>query len=105
MTQYHQPPYQPDIGYANLPPQDQEGLGSWVLVTFLMLIPVVNFIYLLVLAFGSGQSRAKQNFARASLIWWAVGIVLSIITFILIAAFGFSFFNELANTTYGGLDS
>ena len=44
--QYHQPPYQPaDPGYSNLPPQDQESLGSWVLVTFIMFIPLVNLIH------------------------------------------------------------
>jgi len=107
MTQY--PPYQqpnqqmdPNYGYSNLPPQDQESLGSWVLVTFIMFIPLVNIIYLLVLAFGSTNSMAKRNFARASLIWMLVGIVLSIVLFILFAAMGASLFNEYANT-YGFL--
>ncbi|WP_201120371.1 hypothetical protein [Enteractinococcus helveticum] len=105
MTQY--PPYQqpnqpmePNYGYSNLPPQDQESLGGWVLVTFIMFIPLVNIIYLLVLAFGSTNSMAKRNFARASLIWMLVGIVLSIVMFILFAAMGASLFNEISNT-YG----
>ena len=97
--QYHQPPYQPaDPGYSNLPPQDQESLGSWVLVTFIMFIPLVNLIYMLVLAFGSGTSIAKRNFARASLIWMAVGIALSIVMFILLADMGASLINEISNT-------
>ena len=111
MTQYppypqsSQPPYQQpqqsgNLSYGNLPPQDQESLGSWVLVTFIMFIPLVNVIYMLVLAFGSGTSIAKRNFARASLIWMAVGIVLSIVMFMLLAAMGASFFNEISNT-YG----
>lgn len=106
MTQY--PPYQqpnqpsqpmdPGYGYSNLPPQDQESLGSWVLVTFIMFIPIVNVIYLLVLAFGSGTTIAKRNFARASLIWMLVGIALSIVLGILFAALGVSLFNEMSNT-------
>ena len=111
MTQYQpypqsdQPSYQPPQqtagpSYDYLPPQDRESLGSWVLVTFILFIPLVNIIYLLVLAFGSGTSIAKRNFARASLIWMAVGIVLSIVMFMLLAAMGASLFNELSNT-YG----
>lgn len=106
MTQY--PPYQqpnqpgqpmdPGYGYSNLPPQDQESLGSWVLVTFIMFIPIVNVIYLLVLAFGSGTTIAKRNFACASLIWMLVGIALSIVLGILFAALGVSLFNEMSNT-------
>lgn len=100
MSQYQQPPYQPDMGYSNFPQQDQESLGSWVLLTFLMFIPLVNVIYLLVLAFGGGSSTAKKNFARASLIWWAVGVVLSIIVFVLFASFGLTLYEEVLNSTY-----
>lgn len=100
MSQYQQSPYHPDMGYGNLPPQDQESLGSWVLLTFLMFIPLVNVIYLLVLAFGGGSSRAKTNFARASLIWWGVGVVLSIIGLVLFASFGLTIYEDLLNSTY-----
>lgn len=93
--QYEQPPYQPYPGTVS--PQDQESLGGWVLVTFLMFIPLVNIIYLLVLAFGNGNSLAKRNFARASLIWMLVGIALSILVSILFASAGLAIFNELMN--------
>lgn len=104
MTQYPQYQQQP-LPPSNLPhptgsyaPQQTEGLGSWLLTTFLLFIPVVNIIYLLVLAFGGSVSVAKKNFARASLIWAVVGIVLSIVAAILLASAGVSFFNELSNT-------
>ena len=102
MTQYpqYQQPYdQHSPGYDYVPQQqDPESLGSWVLVTFVMFIPLVNLIYLLVLAFGSGTSIAKRNFARASLIWMAVGIVVTIVLGILFAVAGMSIFSELSNT-------
>lgn len=99
----HYPPYpqpnQPAPVYDAIPAQQsQENLGGWVLVVLLTLIPLVNIIYLLVLAFGTGQSVAKRNFARATLIWMAAGIVLSILLGILLAAAGLSIFSELANT-------
>jgi len=93
------PPTQP--GYDHLPPaQNQESLGSWVLVVFILFIPVVNVIYLLVLAFGATTSIAKRNFARASLIWMAIGLVVSIVLGILVASAGLSIFSELTNTYF-----
>lgn len=84
-------------GYA---PQQEatDGLGSWVLTTFLMFIPLVNIIYLLVLAFGGSNSLAKRNFARATLIWMLVSFVLAIIVAIVLATAGVSIFNELSNS-------
>jgi len=94
-TSYH--PTQP--GFDQLPPaQNQESLVSWVLVVFILFIPVVNVIYLLVLAFGATTSIAKRNFARASLIWMAIGLVVSIVLGILVASAGISIFSGLANT-------
>lgn len=110
----YQPYEQQPLPPSNLPPQAggyqplqspaDEGLGSWILTVFLTFIPVVNLIYLLVLAFGTGTSIAKRNFARASLIWMAVGIVLSIIGFIMMAIFGAAVFNEISNTYPMDLD-
>lgn len=102
MTQYQpypQPHQPPELGFDSLPtPQESETLGSWILVVLLTFIPLVNIIYLLVLAFGASASVAKQNFARASLIWMAVGLVVVIVLGILLAVAGLSVFAELANT-------
>lgn len=95
--QYQQQPLQSNLPYAP-PQQSTDGLGSWVLTVFLTMIPLVNIIYLLVLAFGGSSSIAKSNFARASLIWIVVGIVLSIVGVILAVSFGASIFNELSNS-------
>lgn len=101
MSQY--PQYQQQhLPPSNLPysasQQHTEGLGSWMLTIFLTMIPLVNIIYLLVLAFGGSISIAKKNFARATLIWMVIGIVLSIFMAILFASFGVSIFNELSET-------
>lgn len=110
MSQYSQPPqppYDQQPLHSNLPQQaggypgpqhDNESLGGWVLTIFLTFIPLVNLIYMLVLAFSANTSIAKRNFARATLIWMLVGIVLSIIGFIIMAIFGMSLVNEISNT-------
>ena len=99
MNQYSPYPRsdQPSLVYDAIPAQQQEGLGGWIMAVLLTLIPFVNIIYLLVLAFGTGPSVAKRNFARATLIWMAVGIMVSVVLAILLAAAGLSVFSELAN--------
>jgi len=103
----HYQPYDPQpLQQSNLPDSGSypaqrvanEGLGGWVLTVLLTFIPLVNIIYLLVLAFGAGSSIAKRNFARASLIWMVVGIILSVVGFILLAMFGITMFEEISNT-------
>src|SRR5699024_8757090 len=83
-------------GYAPQTPSNED-LGSWVLTVFLTMIPLVNIVYLLVLAFGDNTSIAKANFARATLIWTAVGIAVSIIFAVLLATAGVSIINEVLN--------
>lgn len=49
---------------------------NWVLTILITLIPVVNIIMLFVWAFGAGTQPSKANWAKASLIWLAIFIVL-----------------------------
>ena len=42
------------MAYNQFPERPDESVGSWMLTLLLCGIPVVGFIYLLVLAFGSG---------------------------------------------------
>ena len=67
-------------------PESADSVGSWVLALFLFFIPIVNLVYLLVLAFGSGGSATKKNWAKAGLIWLAIGLVLSVIAYSLLGA-------------------
>lgn len=52
---------------------------EWMLTILLLAIPVVNIIMLFVWAFSSGTNQTKANYAKASLLWLAIGIVLYII--------------------------
>lgn len=66
-----------------------------MLAVFLMMIPVVGFIYLLVLAFGGTESIAKKNYARATLLWSLIMIAIGIVIAIVMAIMGVTFFASL----------
>ena len=65
----------------------RDSVASWVGVLLLTSLPVVNIVTVLVMAFSSNFSRAKQNFARATLI--VFGIFLGV--FLLIGLTGAMF--------------
>ncbi|WP_258166510.1 hypothetical protein [Paenibacillus sp. PCH8] len=56
--------------------------GSWMLTLFLMMIPIVNIIMLFVWAFGD-SNPSKANYAKAALLWAAIGIVIYILIMVL----------------------
>ena len=49
---------------------------EWFLTVFLTAIPVVGFILLLVWAFGDHAKPSKANWAKATLMWLAITVVL-----------------------------
>jgi len=60
--------------------------GNWVLTLLITLIPVVNIIMLFVWAFGGGTQPSKANWAKASLIWLAIFIVIYLLIFVIFGA-------------------
>ncbi len=53
--------------------------GGFFLVQLALMIPFVNFILLLVFAFGGSVNVNLQNYSRAILIWMLIGIGLALI--------------------------
>ena len=49
---------------------------DWVITLLISFIPLVGFIMLFVWAFGSSENPNKANWAKATLIWYAVGLAL-----------------------------
>lgn len=49
---------------------------DWVITLLISFIPVVGFVMLFVWAFGSSENPNKANWAKATLIWYAIGLVL-----------------------------
>ena len=85
------------MAYNQFPEHPDDSVGSWMITLLLVGIPVVGFIYLLVLALGSGGSPSKRNFARAMFIWQIIGIVATILMFVL---FGGAIMAGLQNSGY-----
>ncbi len=51
-------------------------IGDWVLTLFIASLPLIGFIMLLVWALSDSTHPSKANFAKASLIWMVIGIVI-----------------------------
>lgn len=80
------------MAYNQFPERPDESVGSWMLTLLLCGIPLVGFIYLLVLAFGSSAAPSKRNFARAVFVWQIIALVASVILYVL---FGVTIFTAL----------
>jgi hypothetical protein len=59
-------------------------VGDWMITYLLLSIPIVNIILIFVWAFGNNTPVSKANWAKASLIWSLIGIVLSIIFYVIL---------------------
>lgn len=62
-----------------------DSVGSWMLAQFIVGIPVVGFVYLLVVAFGGSASVSRRNWARATFAWMLIGVLLTVVAFVLVA--------------------
>lgn len=63
-------------------------VGDWLITMLILIIPIVNIVMLFIWGFGSPDAR--RNYARASLIWMAIGIVLMLVFYGVVFAFIFS---------------
>ena len=72
--------------------ESADSVGSWMLTILLVGIPLFGLIYMLILAFGSGHSASKRNWAKASLIWMVIGVVLGILLSAVLGMLGYSLF-------------
>jgi len=53
--------------------------GNWIITYLIMCIPLINIIMLFVWAFGGGAQASKANWAKVSLIWIVISIILAIL--------------------------
>lgn len=63
-------------------------VGEWMVTMLLMSIPIVNLILLLVWAFSGNTAVSKCNWAKASLLWMLIGMVLYAAVFAAVFALG-----------------
>jgi hypothetical protein len=77
VTQPSTPNYQQPV---NPPPVS---LGDWIITFILMAIPLVNVIMLFVWGFGD-TNPSKANWAKASLIFMLIGIIIYFFVFVIL---------------------
>lgn len=63
-------------------------VGDWLITMLIMIIPIANLVMLFIWGFGNPDPR--RNYARATLIWMAISIVLTILLYAIIFFFVFS---------------
>lgn len=61
-------------------------LGEWMITMLITAIPLIGIIMLFVWGFGSNTNPNKANWAKATLIWCAIAIVLYFLFFATIIA-------------------
>ena len=64
------------------PQYDVISLGEWMVTILLTFIPLIGLVMMFVWGFGGSVSLTKRNWARAALIWQAIGFLLGVICFI-----------------------
>ena len=57
-------------------------IGDWLLTYLLLIIPIVNIVMLFVWGFGSNTNLSKASWAKASLIWFCIIMVIYVLFFI-----------------------
>ena len=72
-------------------------IGEWMITILITALPLIGLIMLFVWAFGDGTNPSKKNWAIATLIWYAIAIVLVIIFFIV--------FGAILASMFGGMSS
>ena len=85
--------------YQEQPQTDLEEpmtMGEWMITLLIMMIPCANIIMAFVWAFSSKEKKSKSNYFKAYLIFTAIGIVLSIIFFVIMGISMASIMNEAA---------
>jgi len=78
-VQYQNQYQNQDPNYYSGNNQQTVTIGNWILTYVLMAIPLVNLVMLFVWAFGSDTPKSKANWAKATLIIYAIGIGLVIL--------------------------
>ena len=68
------------------PNAEPMSVKDWIITLLITYIPLVGLIMLLVWAFDSSTHPNKKNFAKASLIWMLIWIVVALIFFALFAS-------------------
>jgi cell division protein FtsW (lipid II flippase) len=80
---------------GSTPSTEPMSVKDWVITLLITYIPLVGLIMLLVWAFDNTTNLNKKNFAKASLLWMLIGIILTVIIFALFMGAFFSMMDSM----------
>jgi len=75
--------------------KNEVSIGEWMVTILITALPLIGLIMLFVWAFGDAANPSKKNWAIATLIWYAIFIVLMIIFFVIFGAIFASMFTGM----------
>lgn len=61
-------------------------VGDWLLTILITIIPFVNIIMLFVWAFSKCTNKSKANWAKASLLWIVISVILATLIIVFFGA-------------------
>lgn len=85
-NQNQNPVQQPVQHQMQQPVHKNVSTGDWFATLFIAAIPLIGLILLFVWAFGNSTSPCKANWAKATLLWYLVFIILGLFFLVLGAA-------------------
>lgn len=77
-----------NAGYPAPAAQPEDTVGSWMGTLLITGLPLIGFVYILILAFGSSGSVSRRNWARAIPMWQVVVIVTFVVVIVVMIALG-----------------
>lgn len=81
---------QPANPVSSEPPVRQApvvSVSDWLITLLIMAIPIVNIIMMFIWAFSPDTNPSKANYFKASLIWAAIWLGISIVIIVVFVAF------------------
>ena len=89
------PNYPQNYNAVNTTPANEMTVGQWVLTIFLSGLGIIGIILLFIWAFGGEPNVAKKNYAKAMLIWYAIGLGIVVLYFIGLCVCGMSLMGDI----------
>lgn len=66
-------------------------VGDWMITLLVLYLPLINIIMYIVWALDNNGNPNRRNFCRASLLWFAIMMAISIVIFVIMLMLGLVF--------------
>ncbi len=95
-NQFNNQNYAPNYGNFPNPLTTPMSLGEYILTMIIFAIPIAGFIMMIIWSFSSNVNLNKKNFSRASLIFYIISFIISMIIIFFFVGFMSIVIEEMA---------